>query len=139
MNDDFPALPPTRELVLDEPLWTYKSGGFVDGGVAHVRVWATDPVGHLVIVSQSGVGVSVTNAAEYIWRDLVDQFGLPLVMLEHYPPAESMPDDGDTLDQVVVVDGSPRWRAVWPVAPDSPAFTEHDTWMRAYGFELLTQ
>jgi hypothetical protein len=59
-----------------------------------------------------GLGASVTNSVEYIWADLVDRHGEPLLLLEHYPASEQMPGDGDTLDQVAVLDGRPVWRRV---------------------------
>ena len=67
-----------------------------------------------------GLGASVSNSVEYIWADLVDRHGEPLLLLEHYPASEQMPGDGDTLDQVAVLDGRPVWRRVWPTPPENP-------------------
>lgn len=132
----FPPLPSTGDLVVDDPVWSYRSGTLAGGGLAHLRVWTAEP-GHVAIVTELGMGSSTTNSAEYIWEALIDQYGQPLVMLEHYPPDQTMPGHSENLDQVVVVDGRPRWQRIWPTHPDHPEHTELDAWMHSYGFDLL--
>ena len=117
-------------------MWSYRSDTLAGGGLAHLRVWTAEP-GHVAIVTELGMGSSTTNSAEYIWTALIDQYGHPLVMLEHYPPDQTMPGDGENLDQVVVVDGRPHWLRIWPTDPDHPKHTELNEWMRNYGFSLL--
>jgi hypothetical protein len=133
---EVPPLPLPGHLVVDDPVWSYRSGTVAGGGLAHLRVWTAEP-GHLAIVTELDLGSSTTNSAEHIWSALVDQFGEPLVMLEHYPPDQTMPGDGDRLDQVVVVDGQPYWERIWPTDADHPEHAEFNAWMRTYGFDLL--
>lgn len=134
-----PALPNVGGLVLADPAWPYLSGTLAGGGVAHLRVWdmAGGEPGHIAVVSDVGMGASVTNAAEHIWSHLVDEYGHPLWLLEHYPPNRTFPDDGDQLDQVTIEAGEPRWLRWWPLPPDHPDHERCVAWMRAHGFRML--
>lgn len=130
----WPALPVADTLVLADPVWSHP--GLYVGGVAHLRVWTTTTGGHLAVVTEQGMGVSVTNAAEDIHSALVGLYGPGVVHLEHYPTEQRGGDD-PTLDQVAVVDGRPRWRRVWPVPPVNPDHYELDAWGRAGGAAVL--
>jgi cytochrome b561 len=52
-----------------------------------------------------------------------------------------MPGDGDTLDQVAVLDGRPVWRRVWrrvwPTPPETPDHGMLERWMAKPGHALL--
>lgn len=136
---EFPDLPAVGELVLDEPSWTYPSHN-PTGGTGHLRVWSTEQ-GHLAMVTDGNVGTSVTNSAKYIWTALVERFGEPLVLLEHYPSNPQVPGAGG-LDQVVVLAEhgrlAPHWRRIWPLSPENPAREEFNEWIREHGQALLT-
>uniref|UniRef100_UPI003F4949B4 hypothetical protein n=1 Tax=Actinokineospora sp. CA-119265 TaxID=3239890 RepID=UPI003F4949B4 len=128
----FPPLPVPARLVLDDPAWTY--GGPHASGIARARVWETTDQGHLAVVTDAGLGRSITNAAEEVWASLAQRFApAGLVMIEHYATAD--PDRADTLDQVVIEAGWAAWRHLWPqhhgVDPDALA------WLRAHGFALV--
>ena len=59
-------------------------------------------------------GLSVTNAAEHVWRALARRFDTTsFTMVEHYGP-ESYVDgrDGETFDVVTVINGPPRWQPI---------------------------
>jgi len=116
----FPSLPPIGELELDDSFWRYPSG--TGEGAARLRVWAASGgTGHLAVVTELGMGTSITNSIEDIWDDLRARWQGALTLIEHYPAAESFPDDGDDLYQVVIVPGcEPAWRRVWPVPASSP-------------------
>jgi hypothetical protein len=103
-------------------------------GYAHLRVWAADS-GHVAIVTETGLGASTTNSAEHIWLALVEQYGHPLVLLEHYPAAETL--GGESLDQVHVRDWQPAWRRIWPTPPENPGHEEFERWMHDHGHRLL--
>ncbi|MFJ3182599.1 hypothetical protein ACIPJN_29995 [Streptomyces sp. NPDC086796] len=138
-NDDFPPLPivpDPHHLVTDDPAWTYTSACAGGGGIALLRVWRTAGDGHLAIVTENGIAVSITNAAEEISAALADRYPGPLVILEHYRAGDGAPHD--RLDQVLVVPGrAPRWRPVWPTGPANPNFAINRTWMSELGSVLL--
>jgi hypothetical protein len=62
-------LPPLGELIADEPFWRYPSATTAEEGVAHLRVWLTTGAepGHLAVVTETGLGASVTESAGHIW------------------------------------------------------------------------
>ena len=61
------APPPLGEMVADEPRWRCPSRCAAADGVAHLRVWAAaGQDGHLAVVTETGLGASVTNIIEYI-------------------------------------------------------------------------
>ncbi|MFC9250655.1 hypothetical protein [Amycolatopsis thailandensis] len=129
-------LPEVGWLLADDPLWTYPSGTLTSG-IARLRIWTVPTGGHLAIVTDQDMGTSITNAAEHVWKTLVDRVGEPLWLLEHYPASKNVPDDGGTLDQVELADGEATWRRIWPVAPGFPGHYQALAWMRTCGYEML--
>lgn len=124
-------------LVADEPSWAYPSSCAGGGGLALLRVWRTADNGHLAIVTESGVGVTITNSAEEITAKLSGRFTGPLVVLEHWRAGDGA--DHERLDQVFAPAGhSPRWRPVWPIPPTNPNHQAHRDWMHAFGAAMLT-
>ncbi|MFD7556500.1 hypothetical protein ACFV9E_18420 [Streptomyces sp. NPDC059835] len=137
--DVFPALPHVpapHQVLVDDPAFTFSSSCAGGGGLAALRVWRTADGGHLAIVTERSLGVSVTNAAEEITAALTSRFPGPLVVLEHW-----LSGDGaghDRLDQVLAPAGRrPRWRRVWPTAPANPDHAAYEEWMRSCGHALL--
>ncbi|WP_432158584.1 hypothetical protein [Streptomyces sp. bgisy153] len=139
-TDAFPALPSIPDpllLVTDDPAWTYASSCAGGGGIALLRVWRTADGGHLAIVTENGISVSITNAAEEISAALTARYPGPLVILEHYRAGDGA--DHERLDQVLAQPGrTPQWRPVWPIPPANPDFEAHQAWMSEYGNALLT-
>ncbi|MFF8992601.1 hypothetical protein ACF09H_22225 [Streptomyces sp. NPDC014983] len=139
-QDDFlplPSLSDPHQLVTYDPAWTYPSACAGGGGMALLRVWRTADGGHLAIVTENGIAVSITNAAEEISEALTRRYPGPLVILEHYPAGDGAPHD--RLDQVLAVPGrTPRWRPIWPTSPVNPDYTTNRAWMDAYGTTLLS-
>ncbi|MER6125341.1 hypothetical protein ABT173_22425 [Streptomyces sp. NPDC001795] len=132
-----PRVPDPHRLEVDEPAWTYPSSCAGGGGIALLRVWRTADGGYLAILTENGIGVSITNAAEEIGAKLAANFPGPLVVLEHYRAGDGA--DHERLDQVLVLPGrSAQWRAVWPVPPANPDYAVLRDWMRDYGTALLT-
>lgn len=89
MNQLFPDLPALGELVVDEPFWQYQHLYVTSGGVAHLRIWSTPALNKqlLAMVTELGLGPSITNSIEHIWRVLAGQHSeSEIVLLEHYPP-----------------------------------------------------
>lgn len=130
----FPELPVPAELVVDEPFWRFQPPQFTPGGVAHLRVWTTRSGGGewLALVTELGLGPSITNSIEHIWRVLAGQYPAGrLVLLEHWPAAESLGEE--YLDQVVVGEGEPQWRRVWPTPPNNPRHQAFNAWMTTFG------
>jgi hypothetical protein len=136
---DFPSLPPLGDLVADDPFWRYPSGCAASEGVARLRVWmAAGGAGHLAVVTELGLGASVTNSVPDIWRVLRSRWPGPLTLLEHWPAAESFSDDGEHLDQVVTDNGrAPSWRRVWPVPATNPDHSRLTDWMSRYGYRII--
>ncbi|WP_217231393.1 hypothetical protein [Streptomyces anulatus] len=138
-QDDFPPLPSIpnpHQLVTYDPAWVYTSACAGGGGMALLRVWRTADGGRLAIVTENGIAVSITNAAEEISAALTARCTGPLVVLEHYPAGDGAPHD--RLDQVLAVPGStPRWRPVWPTSSANPDYATNRAWMDTYGTTLL--
>lgn len=138
-DSPFPPLPRVPDpdvLEADEPAWTYPSSCAGGGGIALLRVWRTDNGGHLAMLTENGIGVSITNAAEEITAKLSLNYPGPLVVLEHYRKGDGA--DHERLDQVVVPPGrSALWRPVWPIPPVNPDHADHRDWMRDRGHALL--
>ncbi|MBF6333587.1 hypothetical protein [Nocardia transvalensis] len=135
--DTFPPLPSRNEnwWIEDIPNWRYPSACAAGFGIAHLRAFG-DVGADLVIVSERGIGASVTNSAEYIWAAVAEDFGdrngdVP-VLLEHWPAGAGATEE-EHLDQVVVVDGVPRWRPIWPVPETNPNHGDNAAWMQAVG------
>jgi len=123
-------LPPIGELIVDEPFWRHPAWGLAAEGVAHLRIWttATDPPGHVAVVTETGLGASVTESAGRIWAELVRRYGPSLVLLEHHPAPE-LAEGAETLDLVRIgADGSPHWSRVWPTPEDNPRRAGLELW-----------
>lgn len=130
-----PDLPPLGELVTDDPFWRYPSACLAGEGIAHLRVWAARAgSGHLAVVSETGLGASVTNSIENIWDALTHRYRGPLTLIEHYPAAENSPGEGEYLD-LVHVDSrrQPAWQRLWPTPPANPGHGALDRWMATHG------
>jgi hypothetical protein len=133
-------LPPLGELIVDDPFWRHPAWGLAREGIAHLRIWttATDPPGHVAVVTETGLEDSVTESAGRIWADLVRRYG-PLVLLEHHPAPE-LAEGVDTLDLVRVgADGSPHWTRVWPTPEDNPRHVGLELWMATYGYQIVSR
>ena len=76
----------------------------------------------LVVVSETGEGMSVTNAAETIATEIVRQYELDpqrLLYVEHYPESQRPSPYGESYDLVTFIWGdhgaySPTWRHMPP-------------------------
>ena len=70
-------LPPIGELIVDQPFWRHPAWGLAREGVAHLRIWATatDPPGHLAVITEIGFEASVTESAGRIWAEMVGRYG----------------------------------------------------------------
>jgi hypothetical protein len=134
-----PELPLLGALIADDPWWPYPSACLAGGGIAHLRVWMLDGQdGHLAVVTETGLGASVTNSIEFIWRKLIRLYPGPLTLLEHYPAAESPAGDGEHVDLVDVTGTHPEWQRIWPTPPSNPAHAGLNTWMSAHGRVILS-
>jgi hypothetical protein len=131
-----PDLPPLGELVTDDPWWRYPSACLAGDGIAHLRVWAAGG-GHLAVVSETGIGASVTNSITGIWAVLAARYPGPLTLIEHYPAAESF-GGGEHLDLVHVDDRrQPAWRRLWPTSPANPDHDLLNAWMSRHGRVII--
>lgn len=137
-----PWLPPLRELVLDDPLWTYRAGPEKGApeGLARLRVWQAGEAGHFAVVTESGAGLSVTNGAREIWRALAAQFGAPLGLAEWWPHEQSL-RHGMHADLVLPPKpgGEPRWVRLWPVHRYNPHAVLFSDWWAAYGLQIMAE
>lgn len=134
-------LPPLGVLIADDPWWRYPSPFCAAGdGIAHLRVWDTPAGGHVAVVTEAGLGASVTNSAEGIIGALQARYGHPLTLLEHWPDGETITWPvgaptvlGEHIDQVHTGLFRPRWRRVWPVHPDNPDYDALAAWFGEHG------
>jgi hypothetical protein len=129
---EWPPLPDILALVSDQPDWRYPSFA-ASGGTARLQIWITRD-GHLAVVTWSGEGTSVANAAEDVHRELRRMIPAgELAVIEHTPA-----DDPFTAywEQFAVDGGDARWRHVWPAAPDSPDYDRLAAWAARHGAEL---
>ena len=134
-------LPPIGELIVDQPFWRHPAWGLAREGVAHLRIWATatDPPGHLAVITEIGFEASVTESAGRIWAELVRSYGPSLVLLAHHPAPE-LGEGLETLDLVRVgADGSPHWTRVWPTPEDNPRHAGLELWMATYGHQIVSR
>jgi hypothetical protein len=134
-------LPPIGDLIADEPFWRHPAWGLAREGVAHLRIWATatDPPGHVAVVTETGLEDSVTESAGRIWADLVRRYGPSLVLLEHHPAPE-LSEGTETLDLVRIgADGSPHWSRVWPTPEDNPRHAGLGLWMAVHGHRIVSR
>jgi hypothetical protein len=133
-------LPPLGELIADDPFWHYPSATTADDGIAHLRVWttATTPPGHLAVVTETGLGASVTEPAGSIWAKLLRGCRAPLVLLEHYLAPEA--GGAESLDLLRIgAYGSPHWTRIWPTPKDNPRHAELELWMTAHGHQIVSR
>ena len=81
---------------------------------------------HLVIASETGEGMSVTNAAEVIATEVVNRYGIDparMLFIEHYPESQRPRPYGESYDLVTFTwDGkratNPDWRHLPPAEFD---------------------
>lgn len=75
----------------------------------------------LVVVSETGEGMSVTNAAELIATEVVQQYGLDprrMLFVEHYPEAQRPMPYGESYDLVTFTwDGARAGKPIWRHLP----------------------
>jgi hypothetical protein len=127
---DLPAL---GRLIEDTQKWWYLSRG--REGIARLRVW-TAGSGYLAAVTQLGTGVNITNAISDIWQILDEDFGGPLILIEHWPAGQSAVT-GEHLDLVRARDEWPDWCRLWPTPPSCPWHAAAEAWMAASGHVVL--
>jgi hypothetical protein len=126
---DWPVMTFPLELICVTEEWRYDSACGDGYGLARLALWRA-PVGHVAMVSDLGIGASVTNSAENVWAALVVDYPGPLVLLEHYPGgAQGGELDEEHIDQADVVDGQPRWRRIWPIRRSHPLYDELHSWV----------
>lgn len=121
----WPLMTHPVELIRAEERWPYDASVGAGYGIARLLVWKM-PTGHVAAVTDLDNGASITNSAEHIWAALADQYGEPLVLLEHYR-ADGI--DEEHVDQVDMLDGRPRWRRICPTPPSHPQHHELREWV----------
>lgn len=126
-------LPPLGGLIEDTQQWWYLSRG--REGIARLRVW-TAGSGYLAVVTQLGTGVNITNAISDIWQILDEDYGGPLILIEHWPASQAS-DAGEHLDLVQARDDRPDWCRLWPTPSSSPWHAAAEAWMAASGHVIL--
>jgi hypothetical protein len=123
-----PWLPALGELARRDPLWEVRDGA---RGLYLLRVWKAG-AGHFAVVTELGIGRSVTNAAHAIRAQLAAEFGEPLGLAEHWPESQA-PEAGEHVDLVLPGD---RWAPLWPVGRKAPHYEVCRAWWEAYGPEI---
>ena len=128
-------LPALVSKVRDEPQWYYYPPQAAAPGRARLRVWDTADGGAFAVVTETGWGLSVTNAAGYIRQVLSRVHGQPLGLLELWPDGQS----GELHADLVLE--SPRggltWSRLHPVHPAHPGSGQLGTWWLVYGDDIL--
>lgn len=141
MSAGLPLPPPLGPLQVDDPAWRYPSPDCAGrSGVARLRVWVAGAghAGYVAVVTELGIGVSITNAIADIAGVLTAEFGSPLALIEHWPAAQA-PETGEHLDLVDVDGRTPRWGRLWPTSPRHPDHQAHNAWMAAHAAIVLGQ
>jgi hypothetical protein len=142
MSDDtlprrtpMPWLPHLDEMVRFEPQWVYRDGDGVEGQ-AILRVWRARP-GYFAVVTETGIGRSVTNAVRAIWDALIGEYGEPFGLAEHWPYAQA-PETGEHVDLVLppAGPGCQGWTPLWPIARRAPHAEVNSAWWAAYGDQI---
>lgn len=98
-------------LLVREQHWQYPTFNPKEG-VCLLRVWHTETDDIIAMVTElpDNPSASITNSIERIRAKLVEQYGEPLYLFEHYPHDRSWRDFAETLDYVVVNEnGAPGW------------------------------
>jgi hypothetical protein len=137
-----PWLPVLHELVLDDPMWVFRAGPErgAPEGLARLRVWrAGETSGHFAVITEKGLGLSVTTGAREIWRVLAEQYGPPLGLAEHWPHEQS-PHIGVHVDLVLAPPhpgSEPEWSRLWPVHRYNPHYALFEAWWTAYGLDII--
>jgi hypothetical protein len=90
----------------------------------------------LAVVTDVGLGASITNSIEDIWDSLAARLGEPLFLFEHWTAQPAIGEE-EHLDQVVVHGRSPSWRRIWPTPASNTWHAEFETWMARYGHRIL--
>lgn len=135
MRDGRPWLPMLAARCEDIREWAYHTP---EGcGVARLRVWDTSDGGFFAVVTAAGDGLSVTNAADWIWRFLESRYGRPLGLAEFWPEGESGPAHADLVLPPPPRGASPGWLALWPVPPANPLSGLLGFWWDVNGAEIL--
>lgn len=133
----FPDLPHPVRLLHSEPRWFYPRTSSRIGGHAGLTVWECIDESLLAVVTETGEGISVTNGAEDIWRELVRQYGEAFTVLEHWPAGAGAAEE-EHLDQVVVpMFGPPSWRRIWPVPETNPQHAYLGAWFTIHGRRVM--
>lgn len=95
-------------LIDDDPHFTYQAP--TGEASRRMRAWRTGENSLVVVLTESGDGMSITNAAEEVAAALGKRFpGQRLTVIEYYPSAETL-DGAAHYDQVWLEDGKPQWR-----------------------------
>jgi hypothetical protein len=131
--DHLLSLPPLGGLIEDTQQWWYPSHG--REGIARLRVW-TAGSGYLAVVTELGIGVNITNAISDIWQILDEDYGGPLILIEHWPAGQAG-GVGEHLDLVRARDDPPDWCRLWPAPPSDPWHAAAEAWMAASGHVIL--
>ncbi|MGA5819881.1 hypothetical protein ACPC54_18715 [Kitasatospora sp. NPDC094028] len=135
-TDPFPALPELATLRSDTD-WRYPSACAAGHGVARLRVWTTSTPGQvLAVVTELGIGATVTNSAAEIHTELTARYGPGTVVLEHW---KARSEREHHFAQTALVEGEPTWRAVWPTDPLNPHHDHFQQWFTRYRSELLAE
>jgi hypothetical protein len=130
-----PWLPYLDEMTHHDPRWVYRDADGVEGQ-AVLRVWRACE-GYFAVVTETGIGRSVTTAAQAIRAQLVARWGEPLTLAEHWPAAQS-PETGEHVDLVLPpgYPGGQGWAPLWPIGKTAPHAEVFSAWWLAYGAEI---
>lgn len=104
----------SAELIRDEWDWWYQAP--TGSAVRRLRVWRTEPRRLVAVVTEEGAGMSVTNAAAIVVRQLEAEYPDDIVeVIEHYPAAGAGTENwaAEHFDAVWLDEhGEPAWRRV---------------------------
>lgn len=129
-------LPAVGQLEAEVPRWEYQ--WHHGGGVCLLRVFESADAGHVAVVTElpDNPGVSVTNAAEFIYARLAACMA-PLVVFEHYHRDGGESWSQERLSRVYLSGRAAQWQPVWPCSPAHPEYEAHLLWAQVY-FEQVT-
>jgi len=97
-------------LKVDELEWEMPTYEDQPPSLRRLRLWETTHGGLLAVITETGDGTPVTDVAARAYAAVRERWPEARVF-EHYPRSR---DEAETLDEITVVDGQPRWTRVRP-------------------------
>lgn len=129
-------LPNLGLKVFDQAEWRYRPDLHGPSGEARLRVWRAEGGGFFAVVTETGLGLSVTSAAADIWQRVERRYaGEAFALAELWPEGHSGEEHVDLV--LPPRGGQVSWRRLWPAGELVPLRSVLDTWWLVNGADIL--